>query len=97
MITFSSDEELVEALGSISGDVFRVFVKVDDNLKQDETFSGKHWGYDVFNQFAEIKDRSLKFSVSSVFFCAVKRLLENLLRGRWTFVVSFCLLILWQH
>lgn len=27
MITFSSDEELVEALGSISGDVFRVFVK----------------------------------------------------------------------
>ena len=42
MITFSSDEELIEALGSISGDVFRVFVKVEGNLKQDETFSGKH-------------------------------------------------------
>lgn len=43
MITFSSDEELIEALGSISGYVFRVFVKVDGTLKQDETFSsGKH-------------------------------------------------------
>lgn len=40
MITFSSDEELIEALGSISGYVFRVFVKVDGTLKQDETFSG---------------------------------------------------------
>lgn len=39
MITFSSDEELIEALGSISGYVFRVFVKVDGTLKQDETFS----------------------------------------------------------
>ena len=38
MITFSSDEELVEALGSISGDVFRVYVKVDD---QDGTFVGE--------------------------------------------------------
>lgn len=27
MITFSSDEELVEALGSFNGDVFRVYVK----------------------------------------------------------------------
>lgn len=32
MITFSSDEELVEALGSISGDVFRVFVKGGDTV-----------------------------------------------------------------
>ena len=35
MITFSSDEELVEALGSISGDVFRVYVKVDENSSRD--------------------------------------------------------------
>lgn len=38
MITFSSDEELVEALGSFNGDVFRVYVKdlhVDD--EQDAT------------------------------------------------------------
>ena len=41
MITFSSDEELVEALGSISGDVFRVYVKVDENSTQDATFVGK--------------------------------------------------------
>lgn len=37
MITFSSDEELVEALGSFNGDVFRVYVKADD---QDATFDG---------------------------------------------------------
>lgn len=28
LVTFSSDEELVEALGSIQGEVFRVFIKV---------------------------------------------------------------------
>ena len=28
LITFSSGEELVEALGSIEGDVFRIYVKV---------------------------------------------------------------------
>ena len=33
MITFSSDEELVEALGSIGGDVFRVYVKEGGNKK----------------------------------------------------------------
>lgn len=37
MITFSSDEELVEALGSFNGDVFRVYVKVDE---KDATFDG---------------------------------------------------------
>lgn len=45
MITFSSDEELVEALGSISGDVFRVFVKggepddsnVEDSAEQQDS------------------------------------------------------------
>ena len=37
MITFSSDEELVEALGSISGDVFRVYVKVDENSSRDSS------------------------------------------------------------
>lgn len=44
MITFSSDEELIEALGSISGDVFRVFVKggepdagnVEDSAEQQD-------------------------------------------------------------
>jgi len=36
MITFSSDEELVEALGSFNGDVFRVYVK-DLNDEQDAT------------------------------------------------------------
>lgn len=39
LITFSSDEELVEALGSISGDVFRVYVKVDESSSQDATFA----------------------------------------------------------
>ncbi|XP_078371774.1 sequestosome-1-like isoform X2 [Oculina patagonica] len=38
MITFSSDDELVEALGSFNGDVFRVYVKADD---QDATFDGE--------------------------------------------------------
>lgn len=37
MITFSSDEELVEALGSINGDVFRVYVKVDENSSRDSS------------------------------------------------------------
>ena len=37
MITFSSDEELVEALGSMSGDVFRVYVKVDENSSRDSS------------------------------------------------------------
>lgn len=40
MITFSSDEELIEALGSITGDVFRLYVRVDENTKRDETFRG---------------------------------------------------------
>ena len=38
MITFSSDEELVEALGSLNGDVFRVYVKVNE---QDATRVGE--------------------------------------------------------
>lgn len=36
MITFSSDEELVEALGSFNGDVFRVYVK---NIEGDQDAS----------------------------------------------------------
>lgn len=30
LVTFSSDEELVEALGSIEGDVFRVYIRAVD-------------------------------------------------------------------
>ena len=38
MVTFSSDEELVEALGSFAGDVFRVHVRVgkDEEPASDE-------------------------------------------------------------
>lgn len=44
MITFSSDEELVEALGSFNGDVFRVYVK--DEGEQDATqFDGGYCNY----------------------------------------------------
>ena len=52
MITFSSDEELIEALGSITGDVFRLYVRVDENTKRDETFRGE--------QFAQVFGTSLK-------------------------------------
>lgn len=42
MITFSSDEELVEALGSFHGDVFRVYVK---NIEDDQDASQFDGGY----------------------------------------------------
>jgi len=40
MITFSSDEELVEALGSFNGDVFRVYVKDLDGDQDATQFVG---------------------------------------------------------
>ena len=40
MITFSSDEELVEALGSFNGDVFRVYVKGLDGEQDATQFVG---------------------------------------------------------
>lgn len=42
MITFSSDEELVEALGSFQGDVFRLYVK---NIEGDQDASQFDGGY----------------------------------------------------
>ena len=41
LVTFSSGEELVEALGSIDGEVFRIYVKVVGESASDGNFEGK--------------------------------------------------------
>lgn len=40
LVTFSSDEELVEALGSIQGEVFRVYIKVPEAKEYSEEQGG---------------------------------------------------------
>lgn len=40
LVTFSTGEELVEALGSIEGDVFRIYVKVIGESPSHESLEG---------------------------------------------------------
>ena len=76
MITFSSDEELVEALGSISGDVFRVYVKVDENSKQDATMEDSEYDRGNFRSCTLILVHILNFvsaiSLNFLFCAAIK-------------------------
>lgn len=41
LVTFSSDEELVEALGSIQGDVFRVYIRVREGQEDTQAENGQ--------------------------------------------------------
>ena len=60
MITFSSDEELVEALGSFNGDVFRVYVKGLDGEQDATQFVG---GYSTSSSVFKIVVR-VKFELN---------------------------------
>ena len=55
LITFSSGEELVEALGSIEGDVFRIYVKVLGESPSHENLEGIKMYYYV------LRDEIIKF------------------------------------